>query len=161
MNATRGLVLAFCLSACPAAAQDPAAVYDLLCGRTAQFYSPGIGTQIEYTAPDGRAFLWFPGQDDVILGTWEVGQMTDGVAELCYVYEPGSFTGEDGETFCFTYPGLIADLVEGGLRDGDPYDLMSGEVPFVTLPFSEVDPTGLKTEYPDQPQAPACAGLFS
>ena len=145
-----------------APAQDPAALYDLLCGRTVQFFNPGIGTQIEYTDPDGSAYLWYPGRGDVIVGTWQVGELTDGVAELCYIYEPESFgTPEDEDIYCYSYDGLVDDIVEGGVRDGDPYGLSSGEVPFPTLPFQPVDTGALRREYPDQAQAPACAGLFS
>ena len=143
------------------AQSGPSALYDLMCGRTAHFYSAGIGTQIEYTAPDGVAYLWYPEEREIIVGTWDVGEMSDGIVELCYTYGPGAFGNVDGSVFCFDYVGLVSDLVTGGLRNGDPYDLTSEAVPFILARDEAVDPADLREMFDDDVQPQACVGLFS
>ena len=40
--------------------------------RTIMTYSSGHGTQVEYSAANGRTFLWYPGNTRTVLGEWKV-----------------------------------------------------------------------------------------
>jgi hypothetical protein len=149
------------LTALPAGAQDAASIIDLICGRTVHYFNTGLGNQIEYTAADGSAYLWHSSSDDVIIGLWEVTALTLDIGEVCYKYLPGSFGPEDmGSEFCFDYEELVADVPADGVREGDPYDLASREIPFA-LPFDvPVSVDALRDAYPDQPPERACGTLM-
>lgn len=43
-----------------------------LAGTTQMTYSPGHGTQIEYLANGGGAWLWYPGNANIVVGEWKV-----------------------------------------------------------------------------------------
>ncbi|MBO6604865.1 hypothetical protein [Rhodophyticola porphyridii] len=154
-------IFAAALTALPAGAQDAASILALICGRTVHYFSPELGNQIEYTAPDGSAYLWHSGNEGLVLGTWEVTEITPDIGEVCYVYRPGSFGADDpGSEFCFDWEMLISDVPQDGVRDGDPYNLASGLRPFA-LPFTRpVSVAALRTEFPDQPPERACGTLM-
>lgn len=166
-----------------ASAQAVDALFELLCGRTVHFYD-GSGNQIEYTAGDGTAFLWFHDQRDVIIGTWGVysdaevaerqnsgaGEGRDGGldgqslldaprfgAQVCYEYQPGAFGALDpGGFHCFGELELFETVVEGGIFPGDRYGLRDGVPPF-TLPehpFQALE--SFDADFPQRPPEPAC-----
>jgi hypothetical protein len=149
------------LSALPAQAEDAASIIELICGRTVHYFNPALGNQIEYTAPNGEAYLWHSLTDELVIGIWEVNEITLNVGEVCYKYLPGSFSDTDpGSEFCFDYGALIRDIPADGVRDGDPYNLASGEAPFplpIDTPMSVED---LRDAYPDQPPERACGVLM-
>lgn len=149
------------LCALPAAAQDAASIIDLICGRTVHYFNPALGNQIEYTAPNGDAFLWHSQTDQLVIGIWEVNEINLDYGEVCYKYLPGSFSDLDpGSEFCFDYDALIADVPTDGVREGDPYNLASGQMPF-PLPFdTPVSVEDLREAYPDQPPERACGVLM-
>ena len=144
----------------PAAAQNPyddaAALTELLCERSIHFYDEGIGNQIEYTAPDGTAYLWHPESDTVVIGTWQVETPDGGIASVCYRYDPGAFENYLGEPICFSYGGLAEDLAPDGIRDGDPYGLADGTIPAPLPAHPMLDPGALRAEFPDVPRGPTC-----
>lgn len=41
-------------------------------GKTVMTYSRQHGTQVEYVAPDGRAFLWYPGNLTIVPSLWKI-----------------------------------------------------------------------------------------
>lgn len=43
-----------------------------LSNKTSLSLSPGHGPQIEYASADGRVYLWYPGNNVVLSGEWEV-----------------------------------------------------------------------------------------
>ncbi len=43
-------------------------------GFTVKSYSPDHGTQVEYMSPDGRCFLWYPGNRIVLPCKWKVNK---------------------------------------------------------------------------------------
>lgn len=142
-------------------AQDAASIIELICGRTVHYFNPALGNQIEYTAPSGEAFLWHSRTNQLVVGIWEVTEITLDLGEVCYTYLPGSFGPDDpGSVFCFDYDRLIADIPSDGVREGDPYDLASGTQPF-PLPFeTPVSVEDLRDQYPDQPPERACGVLM-
>jgi len=149
------------LSALPAQAQDAASIIELICGRTVHYFNGGLGNQIEYTAPNGSAYLWHSRTEQIVIGIWEVNEITLNIGEVCYKYLPGSFSEDDpGSEFCFDYDSLVADIPADGVREGDPYNLASGQMPF-PLPFDRpISVKELRDGYPDQPPERACGVLM-
>jgi hypothetical protein len=41
-------------------------------GKTVLFYDPSHGNQLEYYDPNGRCYLWYPGNRGVVAGEWRV-----------------------------------------------------------------------------------------
>lgn len=136
-------------------------IIELLCGRTVHYHTPVIGNQIEYTHPDGSAYLWHPLAGDMAIGTWEL-EFPDGAPDqVCYTYPDGSFGPGSGGVHCFTYPDLIADIPMEGLRDGDPYDLSTGNAPFALPAFPPILPSELAKDFPAAPRGPGCEAYVS
>lgn len=50
-------------------ARHPRAAFEY-CGKTLHFYDGSHGNQIEYLAPDGRCYLWYPGNRVIVVGEW-------------------------------------------------------------------------------------------
>lgn len=152
--------LALCLTATQAQADTVAAVFELLCDRTLHYYDDGVGNQIEYTSADGAAFLWFNGMTEVITGAWEVLENTPGQIEICYTYDPQPVAPE-GEVFCHDYAAWQVTIQENGIRDGDPYALSSGQVPFNLWQTPRLPPEAFDAQYPDLPRGAGCVAFTS
>lgn len=165
------LTVLLSVSALPASAQDASMLFDLLCGRTLHFYDPGvptgagIGNQIEYTAPDGSAFLWHPDDAEVIVGSWEVLPQENGTAQVCYEYPPDSFANSlipyDGGPICWDGGGLTNDIVPLGVRNGDPYGLSDGVPPFEISDHPALDSQILREQFPQEAPATGCEVMTS
>lgn len=164
-------------------AQAVDALFELLCGRTVHYFD-GVGNQIEYTAGDGSAYLWFNGLDKVIIGTWGVYSdaevadlLNDGSgedrevdldgqslldtptfgAQVCYEYPAGGFGPLDpGGFHCWDEVRLFETVVEGGVFPGDRYGLRDGEPPYIlpAQPFQALE--SFDADFPQQPPEPAC-----
>lgn len=187
-NRTLNAALASALSlgvALPANAQAVDALFDLLCGRSVHFYDAS-GNQIEYTAGDGTAYLWFHGMPDVIVGTWGVysdseiaERNNDGSgdvgrdggldsvdlldapafegAQVCYEYGPGAFGPLDpGGFHCFDEVLLFETVVEGGIFPGDRYGLRDGVPPYLLPEHPFVELESFDADFPQLPPEPAC-----
>jgi hypothetical protein len=90
------------------------------------------GVQIEYHAPNGQSFLWYPGNTRPVIGRWEVRSAANGEPILCYSYGQNSYnpvTKQIGGGECKT--GYEAMLFQSFAFVGDPFDLASGRLPFV------------------------------
>ncbi|HEX8662456.1 MAG TPA: hypothetical protein VF744_00330 [Beijerinckiaceae bacterium] len=119
-----------------------------LANRTYRSYSPQHGTQIEYHAADGRAFLWYPGNAVILPGRWRAEEVPNApklweeppgsgnivertLFRPCYRYGPDTYnpvTRHHGDTW--ECAGLFQGL--GEARDGDLFRLArGGPVPFV------------------------------
>ncbi len=79
-----------------APAYDATEISDLYADKTRISYGPRHGNQVEYTSPNGKAILWYPGQDQVVIGEWKV---------------------PEGKYVCFYYPDIAVDRIVGGLSD--------------------------------------------
>ncbi|MBD0416219.1 hypothetical protein [Oryzicola mucosus] len=111
-----------------------------LSGQTIQAWNGGHGTQVEYLAANGRSYLWYPGNDKVVVGSWSVrnrDQKTIGggsyqIPEICYTYSKATYnpvTGESGgELECS--PLSTFSIYINEMAPGDPFRLASGSVPF-------------------------------
>ena len=148
--------------AMPTMAQSAADIVELLCGRTVHYHTPFIGNQIEYTDPDGTAFLWHPfGTGGLVIGTWRLEHPEGADVQVCYTYPDGSFGPGTGGDHCFTYDALVDDVPLDGIRDGDPYDLSSGAAPFSLPAAPALPPSHLAEDYPDVVRGPGCSASVS
>lgn len=59
-------------AALPRAYADPEVIASFFADRTIVSHSPQHGTQVEYIAPNGTTFLWYPGNDTILRGTFNV-----------------------------------------------------------------------------------------
>lgn len=57
-----------------------------LANKTQQSFSPGHGMQVEYLAPDGATWLWYPGNGNILGGGWK----TEG-ADICFRYGKNTY----------------------------------------------------------------------
>ncbi|MGJ0452254.1 MAG: hypothetical protein ACR65T_03340 [Methylocystis sp.] len=55
-------------------------------GLTRMTYDAGHGTQIEYNAPNGRSYLWYPGNSVILPAYWRMQGN-----EICYLYPGASY----------------------------------------------------------------------
>ncbi len=99
-----------------------------------------FGYQIEYYGADGRAYLWYPGNEVTAVGTYVLRTSMEPVnmfgdragVVICFDYGPNSYnpsTGKAGEEECEAAYAFIAGI--RGKRNGDVFNLSSGRVPFV------------------------------
>ncbi len=105
----------------------------LASGRTHRSYSKQHGTQVEYLAPDGNAYLWYPGNTRVVAGTWRVEQNDQNpkAGVICYAYRNshnpalGLRSGEQ----CITARSFNSGQHDA--RSGDLFNLRTGHIPYV------------------------------
>ncbi|WP_437320808.1 hypothetical protein [Sorangium sp. So ce385] len=95
--------------------------------KTVLYYDPSHGNQIEYTGPDGRAFLWYPTNRSPLPGDWRI----DG-QRICFQYGESSFnpvTGDHGgEWECTPLEQHERHMVDS--VSGDVFGLATGSLPF-------------------------------
>lgn len=103
---------------------------DLVSDKTVLTFGPH-GTQVEYHAPNGQAFLWYPGNTAVVSADWKI-QLDNRPENICWKYQTRSYnplTGQPGGTWgCNNAPSYKNDIAQ--ILDGDPFDLASGRVPY-------------------------------
>ncbi len=102
--------------------------------RTFLTYDRFHGTQIEYHDPNGRAFLWYPGNFRAVPSNWKVKFDGPGKGhDICWQYPTNSYNPVTkqsalGKFQCSPdwayFPGVVQ------IVRGDPFDLSSGRVPF-------------------------------
>ena len=102
---------------------------EIYIGQTNRYYEPGHGVQIEYTAPDGNMYLWYPGNRQVVTGTWRL----DGETHICFNYQSNSrnpLTGNSGGRWECQYVTIQSDRITERAA-GDLFGLAEREmVPF-------------------------------
>jgi hypothetical protein len=102
----------------------------------------GHGTQVEYNAPDGMSYLWYPGNRVAVLGRWKVeeGLAPDQVhhfVHLCYLYSVLTYDPVDnsrgGKWECI--PAWYAMIRTKERIPGNPFRLgNSVKIPFILSP---------------------------
>src|SRR5262249_25017042 len=119
---------------------------ELRSNTTTLSYSPQHGTQVSYSADDGRIFLWYPGNPEILHGNWRTceermgSQLESGerisipIGKVCFQYGPNTYnpvTGAVGDVWECSIAGRLEEtLVER--RRGDVLGLMKrASVPFV------------------------------
>jgi hypothetical protein len=106
----------------------------------------GHGTQVEYNAPNGMSYLWYPGNRAAVLGRWKVeeGLAPDQVhrfVHLCYLYSVLTYDPVDnsrgGKWECI--PAWYAMIRTKERVPGNPFRLgPSAKIPFI-LSSQETD----------------------
>ena len=113
--------------------QNPTEMRQQLAGRTAKFDGPGHGTQIEYFHPNGRAYLWYPGNTAAVPSEWKVeaGATSNASAVICFRYPNRSYnpiTQQFGGRWeC--RPSTVFGVGMTALIQGDEFNLSSGRIP--------------------------------
>jgi hypothetical protein len=110
--------------------------------KTRMSFMQGHGTQVSFTAPDGKVFLWYPGNKVVLSGQWEVrsraisSRSTLSIyAEICFRYGTNTFnpvTGTAGNTWQCMPADSLASLTTDS-ADGDLFNLHQRPVPAFVL----------------------------
>ena len=67
---------------------SPEALRGAFSDATRVTYSDRHGTQLEYHAPDGTAWLVYPGNRATLRGEWTTREGPSGAPQLCYRYPP-------------------------------------------------------------------------
>lgn len=95
---------------------------------------PGPGTQVEFLAEDGWSYLWYPGNRSVVRGQWTLHHWYDKYA-ICFRYSAATrkpMTRDPRDSFDCTLLSDYAPTV-AEKREGDPFNLASGRLPFVLV----------------------------
>jgi hypothetical protein len=86
------------------------------------------GTQVEYHAPNGKTYLWYPGNSKIVVGDWEIRPSQHKSPELCYRYGTDTYnpvTRTDGGNWrCGDIRYSDMDILRG-----NPFRLRPGDVP--------------------------------
>jgi hypothetical protein len=83
--------------------------------RTKTSWSPQYGFQVTYTAANGRSYLWFPGNKQILAGEWRV-EVADGWDAGVVRVKVGDDIGTrniDSARICFRYGANTRDAVSG------------------------------------------------
>ncbi len=145
------------------------AAHDFLCGHTVHFYSEPHGNQVEYFAPGGRTFLWYPTEDQPVPGEWALEVAPDEVTvDLCFRYPTTAWNPVtqqyEGPWHCSPFAEARAEIVDDPL-EGDPFDLSDGSIPAPLPAFPQADLAELESTYGTGPATPeetaGCTALLS
>ncbi|MEL6599768.1 MAG: hypothetical protein AAFR40_09600 [Pseudomonadota bacterium] len=108
---------------------------------TTRSFTPWHGNQIEYLSPDGKAFLWYPGNVELVIGDWRTEQLPDERrARMCYRYGPDTYnpvTEEAGGQWSCRFAAESL-YISDEIVDGDPVGLSGGALPFVMPEATEI-----------------------
>jgi len=115
---------------------------DYFSGNTLNYYARGHGTQVEYMAPNGYSYLWYPKNKAIVPGKWKVEVMYRRV-HICYKYPSNSYNALTlqwgGKWHCADADGSLDDNLERikgdpfGLRTGLPFKLYKSKTNFKRL----------------------------
>lgn len=123
-------------------------------GWTTMFYERGHGTQIEYLAPNGKSYLWYPGNNVVLMAPWQKKPK-----QICYLYGTNTYnpvTGSRGGkwqcTSLSTYTGMVAEqakgdvfgLVEAARKNTVPFVLRKSKTTIARLSKGKATGTPVK-----------------
>ncbi|MDC3989136.1 SEC-C domain-containing protein [Polyangium jinanense] len=133
-------------------------------GKTVLFYDPSHGNQAEYYDPNGRCYLWYPGNRGVVPGEWRVEGQHIAFRYGTNTYNP--VTGEHGGSW---EPTLLqrwgTNIVDAA--PGDVFGLATGRIPYRLPPdaeFRSIDEAKLGGPSAMRDEAPCPCGsakLFS
>lgn len=113
---------------------DPGSTYCYSVGRYPICNTvPGHGTQIEYFGPDGRAYLWYPGNSRPVPSRWSlIRRQSSDRYSICFRYPSNSrnpLTGTSGSSpQCRDLSTWVSGITE--VRDNDLFDLSTGTLPY-------------------------------
>lgn len=102
-----------------------------LSDRTSIVRQEGHGIYVEYTAPDGRLFMWYPQNTSVVTGTWGV-LATESPPLACFKYKDSQhpLTGEFEPEECVPADQIIGRAYVVDSRQGDAFELRTKGIPY-------------------------------
>jgi len=133
--------------------------------KTQIYFGPRYGTQIEYTSDDGKAYLWFPGNRNILNGEWKKksqpgmhsfkSRTGDGKSylmpktEICFRYGKNTYnpvTGHRGGGFECQSVALSILLGKYTVLEGDVFALAGRKaVPFVLPSGTELNADAVRS----------------
>lgn len=136
--------------------KDGATLRAFLSGATYKSYSKAHGTQVEFLAANGSAFLWYPGNRVLVVGRWETRDFDSPYSpDMCFKYGGNTYNPVTktvgGNWTCRHGRGFIRQA--NGIVRNDIFDLQSGRIPFVM-------PKGPKLSFPSLLQKAGKASGF-
>ena len=113
------------------AAQTPDDVRAFLGGATSRVYNPDFGTQIEYLATDGKAYLVNAANDGILVGDWLAAEspFRGATADICLRYPDGEVFEPIGRlpSGLQCRPGRTFIYIKDEVLPGDVLGLASGD----------------------------------
>ena len=91
----------------------------------------GHGIYVEYTAPDGRLYMWYPGNGGVVTGTWGISDAFS-PPRACFKYF-GAYHGVTGEfepNECVSNEQTLSGAYLVDSRSGDVFKLSTKGIPY-------------------------------
>lgn len=98
---------------------------------TAIIKQTGHGIYVEYTAPDGRLLMWYPGNGGMVGGTWGISDDFS-PPRACFRYF-GAYHGVTGEfepSECVSPEQTLSGAYVVDSRQGDVFDLRTKGIPY-------------------------------
>lgn len=91
----------------------------------------GHGIYVEYTSPDGRLYMWYPGNFATVGGTWGILESYS-PPRACFKYY-GAYHGVTGEfepNECVPAAQTLSNAFVVDKRQGDAFGLSTGGIPY-------------------------------
>ena len=138
------LFLLWLLLPLPAASQSVMEAHNKLCDRTLFFYEKQHGNQIEYFAPNGFAYLWYPGNRRSVPSQWRLAaDKKTGTATICFKYPRWGYNPVTkqygGKWECRPFSRFWSHT-NGKPAVGDVFNLSVGMVPFRLSNHPQLNP---------------------
>lgn len=98
---------------------------------TAIIKQTGHGIYVEYTAPDGRLLMWYPGNGGTVVGTWGISDDFS-PPRACFRYF-GAYHGVTGEfepNECVSPEQTVSGAYVVDRRSGDVFELRTKGIPY-------------------------------
>ena len=91
----------------------------------------GHGIYVEYTAPDGRLFMWYPGNAVVVTGAWGISE-SFAPPRACFRYFSAyhGVTGEYEPNECVAAVQTLSEAYVIDKRAGDVFELSTKGIPY-------------------------------
>ncbi len=98
---------------------------------TAIIKQTGHGIYVEYTAPDGRLLMWYPGNGGVVGGTWGISDDFS-PPRACFKYFSAyhGVTGEFEPNECVATEQTLSGAYVVDSRKGDVFELRTKGIPY-------------------------------
>lgn len=99
---------------------------------TAIIKQRGHGIYVEYTAPDGRLYMWYPGNFITVSGTWGISEeFYPPRACFKYINAHHGVTGEFEPNECVPAYQTLSGAYVIEKREGDVFQLSTNGIPYV------------------------------
>jgi hypothetical protein len=91
----------------------------------------GHGIYVEYTAPDGRLFMWYPGNAVAVTGAWGISESFS-PPRACFKYFSAyhGVTGEFEPNECVATVQTLSEAYVIDKRAGDVFELSTKGIPY-------------------------------